>query len=105
MMVYGVLWMLNRPLEVVWFISSGAILLGLLLLAGMITPIAAAIVAVVGTISAVVSFFDVNGAFPELSHLSIILAATSIILLGPGAFSVDARVFGRRRIVIPSRAD
>ena len=105
MMVYGVLWMLNRPLEVVWFISSGAILLGLLLLAGMITPIAAAIVAVVGTISAAVSFFDVNGAFPELSHLSIILAATSIILLGPGAFSVDARVFGRRRIVIPSRAD
>jgi len=105
MMVYGVLWMLNRPLEVVWFISSGAILLGLLLLAGMITPIAAAIVAVVGTISAVVSLFDVNGAFPELSHLSIILAATSIILLGPGAFSVDARVFGRRRIVIPSRAD
>jgi hypothetical protein len=24
-----------------------------------------------------------------------------LILLGPGAFSVDARLFGRRKIIIP----
>jgi hypothetical protein len=38
------------------------------------------------------------------SLLAIVLAATmliGIILLGPGAFSLDARVFGRREIIIP----
>jgi hypothetical protein len=29
----------------------------------------------------------------------------AIIGLGPGAFSVDARVFGRREIIIPPHQD
>jgi hypothetical protein len=36
--------------------------------------------------------------------LPVILAGTilvSIVLPGPGAFSVDARLFGRREIIIP----
>jgi uncharacterized membrane protein YphA (DoxX/SURF4 family) len=31
--------------------------------------------------------------------------AVSIALLGPGAFSVDARLFGRREIIIPPSSD
>ena len=30
--------------------------------------------------------------------------AIALVLLGPGAFSIDARRFGRREIVIPSRS-
>ena len=33
-----------------------------------------------------------------------IVMATAIVLLGPGAFSLDARLFGRREIVIPLAA-
>jgi hypothetical protein len=41
------------------------------------------------------------------NHISALtafhLAATSaaLVLLGPGAFSLDARLFGRREIIIP----
>ena len=33
--------------------------------------------------------------------LSAIIAAVAVFLLGPGAFSLDARLFGRREISIP----
>jgi hypothetical protein len=39
--------------------------------------------------------FDANYA------IELIVLAISIILLGPGAFSLDARMFGRREIRIP----
>jgi uncharacterized membrane protein YphA (DoxX/SURF4 family) len=76
---------------------------GMLLLAGFMTP-------VVGVATAVCSmanwFFSSNsgqGYFD--SKPALVFAATilvSVILLGPGAFSIDARVFGRREIIIPS---
>ena len=37
----------------------------------------------------------------EILPVIVSCVATSIILLGPGAISVDARLFGRREIVIP----
>jgi uncharacterized membrane protein YphA (DoxX/SURF4 family) len=33
--------------------------------------------------------------------LFLIVMAAAVLLIGPGAFSLDARVFGRREIVIP----
>jgi hypothetical protein len=35
-----------------------------------------------------------------LAHGLVLIDAVSIVLLGPGAFSVDARLFGRREIHI-----
>jgi hypothetical protein len=41
------------------------------------------------------------GAFaPMPSSLYIIAIAGAVALMGPGAFSVDSRIFGRREIVI-----
>jgi uncharacterized membrane protein YphA (DoxX/SURF4 family) len=37
----------------------------------------------------------------KLIALGMIIAATVITLLGPGAFSLDGRLFGRREIIIP----
>lgn len=37
---------------------------------------------------------------PMTAILAVVIAA-SLVCLGPGAFSVDARLFGRREIIIP----
>jgi hypothetical protein len=37
--------------------------------------------------------------------ISLILNSTSLALLGPGAYSLDARLFGRRVMVVPPRKD
>jgi hypothetical protein len=41
------------------------------------------------------------------SYVSAIFAATvrlGTMILGPGAFSVDPRIYGRREIIIPPRS-
>jgi uncharacterized membrane protein YphA (DoxX/SURF4 family) len=40
-------------------------------------------------------------AFEDLSSINTIVVAIAIFLLGPGAISLDAYFFGRRRIIIP----
>jgi len=37
----------------------------------------------------------------KLVAFGMVIMATSVILLGPGAFSLDGYLFGRREIVIP----
>jgi uncharacterized membrane protein YphA (DoxX/SURF4 family) len=63
---------------------------GLLLLAGFWTPIG-------GVLQALVEFSNVlAGAGYE--HAVRALIGLSVAMLGPGAWSVDARLFGRKRI-------
>jgi hypothetical protein len=38
-------------------------------------------------------------------HICAVLDATAMMFLGPGAYSLDARLFGRKRIVLPPRDD
>ena len=40
----------------------------------------------------------------KLSAIMLVIVAGAILLLGPGAFSIDARLFGRREIIIPRTA-
>jgi len=65
---------------------------GLLLLAGLWTPVAAAFVAVLAVYRLVS-----HTAEPWLQVLLATLGV-SLALLGPGAWSVDARLFGWKRI-------
>jgi uncharacterized membrane protein YphA (DoxX/SURF4 family) len=61
-------------------------------------------VATVGYLRTGVSSFLMTGANNHISALAAFnLAAMSaaLVLLGPGAFSLDARLFGRREIIIP----
>lgn len=80
-------------------IASGASLL-----IGYLTPLAAVLAGV----------FCVGGAFSWFPTASLELfeakptaalatvIAVALVCLGPGAFSLDARLFGRREIIIPS---
>lgn len=73
---------------------------GALILVGFLTPFAAAWVAGSLAFSQISSPpADVNG----VSVVLLISGSAALALLGPGAFSIDARLFGRREIVIPRK--
>ena len=71
--------------------------LGVLLLAGLWTPVAGALVAVI-ILWEMVSH---PASRPQFVWIAIIAAA--LALLGPGAWSVDARLYGWKQIKIPGR--
>jgi hypothetical protein len=64
------------------------------LLLGFITPVAAILIGLASLTLAV-------STVPSIQNLDITVLAVVIGLLGPGAFSIDARMFGRREILIP----
>ena len=91
-----------NPSTGTWFVCMGALASAALLLVGLLTPIVAALVGLSGVgielsiLPACTSpLFD--STLPLVFSVTILLA---IILLGPGALSVDARLFGRREIII-----
>jgi hypothetical protein len=71
--------------------------LSLALLAGIFTPYAACVAGVTKAIDLIVS-----GAVPGLIGAIAFAHFMILLLLGPGAYSIDARLFGRRVTVLAS---
>lgn len=93
----------NRSLAVLGS-ASLAFISGGLLLAGLMTSLVSVMVAIEGIgialswlPSPAQDLFNSN-----LAIINLIVLAITIGLLGPGAFSLDALMFGRREITIPS---
>jgi putative oxidoreductase len=85
----------NLPaLEPLYFAAAMA---AALLLAGLWTPVVGVLMAL-----AEVSLALSHPADPGM-HVVLAALAAALAMLGPGAWSVDARRFGRKRIQIPSR--
>jgi len=68
---------------------------GVLLIAGLWTPIAGALVAILEVCLAFTS-----PANPTFALFLAVLGAT-LAMIGPGTWSIDAWVFGRKRIIPP----
>jgi putative oxidoreductase len=68
-----------------------------LLLVGFWTPVAGVAMAMAEIVLAFWGFRD-----PWI-HILLAALGASLAMLGPGAWSVDARLFGRKRIHIPQR--
>jgi uncharacterized membrane protein YphA (DoxX/SURF4 family) len=87
---------LNSSVAVVAFLT------GLALIVGFMTPIASALLSAVGLLLMVDSsitghllLFDSG-----IARLEFIAMSVALISLGPGALSVDARLYGRREIEV-----
>ena len=83
-------------------IASISFAAGLCLLLGVFTPVVSLIVAVGIVGYHVVGMTAPNGFGPS-GFVVLRLAALALVIafVGPGAFSFDARIFGRREIRIP----
>ncbi len=82
------------------FAAIAAIVGGSFLLFGFLTPVIAGLLFAGGFAAALFYFTSFAQAFFSPVNYIIVLSA-AVILLGPGAFSLDARLFGRREIIIP----
>jgi hypothetical protein len=91
----------SQPAPLRYVLAIPAALAGLALLPGFMVPIVAALLAVEG---AAILIFTPAGTLSMLgSSMALgefVVMATVLAVLGPGAASVDARLFGRREVEI-----
>jgi hypothetical protein len=64
---------------------------------GLFTPVTA----VLGALIELLIWHYSTGAIAAL-HVCAMLVALALAMLGPGAYSLDARLFGRRQVIFPS---
>ena len=83
------------PLDMV--ASASLAVAALLLIGGLWTPVAGAVVAVVATSEILTTGELLNG------RLLAATIAGALTMLGPGRLSIDARLFGWKRIEAPPR--
>jgi hypothetical protein len=92
-----------HPMLLEWVVGLIVVATAAFVLIGLLTP-------VMGTLTGMgiigISLSRLSESTPVLldSKSSVILVLTmaaAIVFLGPGAFSLDARLFGRREIIIP----
>jgi uncharacterized membrane protein YphA (DoxX/SURF4 family) len=82
--------------------AAGAVIAGLAVTIGLLTPVACAILSLEGLVA--LFLHPESGVFTLLdsatASLQFVVISASLIALGPGAASVDARAFGRREVEI-----
>jgi len=93
----------SSPTPGIWLTHLAEIAIGASLLLGFLTPIAslAATLMSLGFMPEVFMMVARTPLDARLSSIDSIAVTVALAFLGPGAFSVDAYLFGRREIIIP----
>ena len=86
-----------------WLVGGLAVAAGTLLLIGFLTTVAS-LMAGSACIALVWFPSPINPLDAKLAAFMVIMSGV-IVLVGPGAFSLDSRLFGRREITIPPVSD
>jgi len=86
-----------------WAVGFTAIISGAALIAGLFTP-GAAVIAITATVWFALAEVSGTGGthIDRLSMVLLIADGVALALLGPGAHSIDAHLFGRREIILPN---
>jgi|SRR6185503_8439409 len=88
------------------YMPVGTVLVGSALMLGFWTRTGAMLAALMSACAAL-HWTPVTVAlgWPVGPAAALIMVSSAIALLGPGAFSLDARLFGHREVVLPRRSD
>ena len=89
--------MLTAPVPPLVIAQLVAAATAVLILVGLWTPVAGTLMAVAELCLAISHPAD------PWMHIRLGTLGAALAMLGPGAWSVDARLFGRKRIEIPQR--
>ena len=89
---------LHHELSVAAIAALLAVIAGLFLVVGLWTPIAGSVVAVLGIL------FALTDAENPLANVLIAAMGAALVLVGPGAWSIDRRLFGWKRIDVRERS-
>jgi hypothetical protein len=86
-----------------WALSSFWILLGfavpaMFLCVGFLTPYCSVMSCLMQ-----IGVLIVSGDHKDLQLVNSVLESAILAVLGPGAYSIDARIFGRRLLTVPPR--
>jgi putative oxidoreductase len=98
---FGIANLLEAPLLMTAVLQIIGAVAGMLLLIGLWTPVAGALAAIVKVAIAFSRYFSHSGD-PWIAVIQAVLGAV-LAMVGPGAWSIDARLFGRKRIDMPER--
>ena len=98
---FGITSLLEAPPSASAVLQIIGAVAGILLLIGLWTPVAGALAAIVKMSIALSRFLSHSGD-PWIAILQAVLGAV-LAMVGPGAWSIDARLFGRKRIEMPER--
>ena len=93
----------SNPSAGKWLLVLALIVSGMALAAGFFTPVAGLLLGLC-FLGIALSWFPAPAwglHDARLVACGMIITAIALALLGPGAFSLDGRLFGRREIVIP----
>lgn len=89
----------HSPLS--WATAASAALAGLALVLGFLTPVAGALLAAEGAAMLLwmqVALLQLLNS--RMALFEFVVMAAALAILGPGAASIDARLFGRREVAI-----
>jgi uncharacterized membrane protein YphA (DoxX/SURF4 family) len=84
-----------------WVVALLTVSSGVLVLIGCLTRLAALVASVACGVYAWLPAPSLDFFAAKLPSILVAVIAVAVICLGPGAFSVDAHLFGRREVVIP----
>lgn len=77
-----------------WFLlAPGAVALALCL--GFLTPVVSMLCVLLE-----LTAWATSGEAIEAVHVCAVMVAVALAMLGPGAYSLDARLFGRRQVIL-----
>jgi uncharacterized membrane protein YphA (DoxX/SURF4 family) len=97
----GMLGSTNAPLQLA--VDTLSMLLAIAVLIGFLTPISCGLITIVYLTIGSGSLLVSNGQSSSFTALDFAVISAALVLLGPGAFSLDAKMFGRREIRIPRK--